>query len=508
MTLSTARWGLLPLLFLVPFQMNLCEVKAQTPAARKGETPKHVDLQGDPIPADARMRLGSIRFREPNFISAASLSPDGKILAVSANSQSVRFIDVATGKEIRRLNVQEYIQTNQIIFTADGKQIVTGGYNGISFYSVQEGKKARQLPVKQRNNPQGSITLSADGKYLALGSMYIENGTVNVIEVEGNKQVASVTPVANYQSFVSLSPNGKTLATWGQYINRNPNPQPNGENLNRIVQIWDVAAGKEKFQIATDSQSVSAVKFSPDGSHVATSGPGVIELWDVAAGKLERRFAARNRQVTALLFSPDGKQLSAGMQDGTVQMWDTATGKRLGICEGMASTLSGLQYRPDGVLVAWGSNNNAISIWEVPSGKRLTPVGGHSAAITSLLFGPDGKTLYSASQDSGMLALGPRDGEGGRLPRPARRTGTPPRRFAPGVSSFPSEQGRKRRSRDLCSQRQVLRRRGCVWECSVRHGNRPRTLRTRRTKRGQRRYLDVAVLSRFLEGSFGIPRLR
>lgn len=403
MTLFAARWGLLPLLLLAPLTIEQSTVEAQPAAAGKGETPKHVDLQGDPIPADARMRLGSIRFREPNFISAASLSPDGKTLAVSANSQSVRFIDVATGKEIRRLNVQEYIQTNQIFFTPDGKQIVTSGYNGISFFSVQDGKRVRQLPVKQRNNPQGSITLSEDGKFIALGSMYVENGTANVIEVEGNKQVASVTPVASYQSFVSLSPNGKTLATWGQFINRNPNPQPNGENLNRVVQIWDVASGKEKHQLKSESQSVSMVKFSPDGLRVATSGPGVIELWDVATGKLERRFAGRNRQVIALLFSRDGKQLSAGMQDGTVQMWDAATGKRLGICEGMATTLSGLQYRPDGIMVAWGSCNNAVSMWEVPSSKRLTPVGGHSAAITSLLFGADGKTLYSASQDSGML---------------------------------------------------------------------------------------------------------
>src|SRR5438093_549675 len=55
------------------------------------------------LPAGVRLRLGSERFREPNYINAANLSPDGKLLAICGGSQQIRFLDVATGVEVRRI---------------------------------------------------------------------------------------------------------------------------------------------------------------------------------------------------------------------------------------------------------------------------------------------------------------------------------------------------------------------------------------------------------------------
>jgi WD40 repeat protein len=365
--------------------------------------PSSIKPPGDgKLPEHVRLRLGSDRFREPNYISAASLSPDGKELAIcGGNTQSIRFLDVATGKELRRIGIREYMRTQQILWGPDGKQVVTTGYNGINVWDAKDGKLIRQATNPNKDGRDGMIHISADGKVVAIGSQY-ENGMVKVVELTSGNQLTSVKPAQNSTVQGAMSPKGETVATWGQHYNRGANPEAD-LLIARTVQLWDAKTGKEKGGLVSDIQQIMCVRFSADGAKVAASGNGVIQLWDVATGKLERRFAGRMGQGMQLLFSPDGKVLTAAGQDGCVQSWETATGKRAGICDGPTANVAGLQYRSDGQLLAWAVNVNAIEIWEVPSGKRLTPQGGHTAPVTSLQFSPDNKTLISCGNDGKML---------------------------------------------------------------------------------------------------------
>jgi hypothetical protein len=83
----------------------------------QGEPPA-VDRYGDPLPAGAVARLGTVRLRHPNTIGVIAYSPDGKVLAAADGGSgshrglgwssstfegSLRLWDVATGKELRRL---------------------------------------------------------------------------------------------------------------------------------------------------------------------------------------------------------------------------------------------------------------------------------------------------------------------------------------------------------------------------------------------------------------------
>ena len=67
--------------------------------------PPRVDLLGDPLPAGVLTRLGSVRLDCEDTIRSAVFAPDGKSLSVttSAREKQLWFLDVATGKTIRRL---------------------------------------------------------------------------------------------------------------------------------------------------------------------------------------------------------------------------------------------------------------------------------------------------------------------------------------------------------------------------------------------------------------------
>jgi WD40 repeat protein len=354
------------------------------------------------LPEGVRLRLGSDRFRDPNHISAASLSPDGKTLAVCGGSQVIRFLDLGTGREVRRFNIREYLRTQQLHWSPDGSQIITTGYNGINVWDARDGKLVRQALNQNKDGREGMIHLSADGKFVAIGTQH-ENGVVKVVDLSTGNQIATFNPAQNAAVQGAMSPKGEYVATWGQHYNRGNVKPEEQQQIARTVQIWDVKAGKEKAALVSDIYPVACVRFSPDGSRIAAGGNGVVQLWDVATGKLERRFAGRTGQGVQLVFSADGRILSAAGQDGCVQSWETATGKRAGICEGPVAQVAGLQYRPDGQLLAWAVNVNAIEIWEVPSGRRLTPEAGHTAAVTGLQFASDQKTLISTGNDGKML---------------------------------------------------------------------------------------------------------
>jgi WD40 repeat protein len=412
-----------------------------------------VDAAGDPLPDGARLRIGTMRFRSAGaYLNAGSLAPDGKTIAIS-NGLAIRLLEVDTGNEVRRFGLGESTTTYPPYYTADRREIITFSYHNVSFYDVAEAKLLRQVAINPLYPTAGAlcagagagqalrqvdinrpnviagttVSLSADGKLLAQVSTSQDRGVlagrVTVTDLEANRELINAPTLHNFSIQQSVSPGGKWLATWGlragggvlkapaKEPEKGPVARPEAGNPNRIVQLWDVAAGKEKCRLTTDLDQVQTVRFSSDCSKVVTAGSGMIQLWDVATGKLERRFACRIGQGSSVAFSPDGQVLAASGPDSTVQQWDVTTGKKLGTCEGPAVQTTQLQYRPDGQLLAWGVYGTALHIWEAPSGKRLTPEGGHQGGVYGLFFVSDGKTLISAGRDGRVLRWDPTTGK-------------------------------------------------------------------------------------------------
>jgi WD40 repeat protein len=74
-------------------------VRSQSPL--KVNTVK-LDCHGDPLPAGALVRLGTVRFRHADTVSFVAFLPDGKTLLTAAQDQLVHLWDLGTGKEVRR----------------------------------------------------------------------------------------------------------------------------------------------------------------------------------------------------------------------------------------------------------------------------------------------------------------------------------------------------------------------------------------------------------------------
>ncbi|HVK13770.1 MAG TPA: hypothetical protein VM597_33820, partial [Gemmataceae bacterium] len=415
---------------LIPLLLLTLPALAQEPKVPPGLEMRRVGPSPAPtpdgkLPDGVRLRLGTDKFRETSRIQAAALSPDGKRIAVYSSGQTIRILDVATGAELRRFPLREALRSPQVLFTPDGKQLLTTGYNGVNVWDAETGRLSFSINSAARDW-DGALHLSADGKTAVVGFEY-QKGGVKVLDLPGNAVRTTITPAHGANVRGIPSPDGRLVAVYGM-----PDRRQRPSAVGRAVQLFDAATGAAKAILETDADYVYSVAFSSDGARLATAGPGVIQLWDVATAKTIVRIDGRPGQGANLTFSPDGKLLSASGPVGLFETWETATGKRTASCTGPVPVLSGLRYRPDGQLLAWASRSNALDIWEVPSGKRLSPGGGHTAAVTGLHFGPDGKTLFSTSDGETLrwdvatgTELGPFELAGRDGPRPVGRTNGP-----------------------------------------------------------------------------------
>jgi beta-lactamase regulating signal transducer with metallopeptidase domain len=164
--------------------------------------------------------------------------------------------------------------------------------------------------------------------------------------------------------------------------------------------------------------NIFAVKFSPDGTTLASSwGDGTIKLWDVASHKNTAVFVSPtaggnpNEQILikSLAYSPDGKAIASGncgsTTFGMIRLWNVASGQNTATFNGHAEPWrAGIQgiycvvFSNDGKALVTGSEDNVIRFWDAGSGKVTATFKADSGdKIYALALSPDGKMLASGS---------------------------------------------------------------------------------------------------------------
>lgn len=159
---------------------------------------------------------------------------------------------------------------------------------------------------------------------------------------------------------------------------------------------------KPEHDIPAHADIIHALVFSPDGKTLASTGyDRLIKLWDVAAGKEVRTLKDHSDTAYGLAFSPDGKLLASAAADRAVKIWDVATGKRLYSLGDATDWLYALAWSPDGKHVAAAGVDKSIRIWEADAdgGKLVHSVFAHEGPVVRLAYAADGKTLYSLGED-------------------------------------------------------------------------------------------------------------
>ena len=148
---------------------------------------------------------------------------------------------------------------------------------------------------------------------------------------------------------------------------------------------------------------VTALQFSPDGNHLASSGYHEMVLWNPADGQLIRRITNIAERVYDIQYSADGKTIAVAAgtpaQMGEVKLFNAADGTLLADLVTSGDSMFAVAFSPDGKRLACAGADRSIRVIDIASGKEELIIEDHADWVMDIAWSPDGSKLASASRD-------------------------------------------------------------------------------------------------------------
>ncbi|KAF8633968.1 hypothetical protein AX15_001146 [Amanita polypyramis BW_CC] len=176
-----------------------------------------------------------------------------------------------------------------------------------------------------------------------------------------------------------------------------------------IKPLAEESAAKPQYKLrhilSGHTRSVSSLKFSPDGSMVASSAADkLIKLWDVYTGQIIRTFIGHRQGISDIAWSADSEYLASASDDKTVAVWSLELGAAVKILAGHTNFVFCVNFNPRSNLLVSGGFDETVRVWDVAEGKALKVLPAHSDPVTAVSFNHDGTLIVSCAMD-GLIRI-------------------------------------------------------------------------------------------------------
>jgi WD40 repeat protein/tRNA A-37 threonylcarbamoyl transferase component Bud32 len=251
------------------------------------------------------------------------------------------------------------------------------------------------LVLRAPNGTARNLSLSADGKVLAsLGG----DGTIDLWQFPGARPLKTLAArdvglseraVAAGVRPVLFSPDSRSLAV-----------AEKGGTL-RLVALDDFSTKS----FSEHDASIEAMRFSADSSQLLSAGQdGTVRLFGTYEGKQRAKWRSPDGTVHDVAFGKDASPRWATVEGSTVRLSRTGGGgpSYKSVTEtqllSRPTPLGTVRFSPDGETLAASSDDSAIQLWDVSSGKPQV-LGVSVKDLRHLTFTADGKNLVFSGSD-------------------------------------------------------------------------------------------------------------
>jgi len=308
---------------------------------------------------DGVIRRWDIAKREqvwlPNSERASSLctiAPDGKTIVFGDDSGKLHFVDRATGKKTRTIEI-EGTSFSELVYSQDGSRLAAGGSSTndihVFAWNPENGDELHHWDWPKGRDVHSSVEalgFSKDAERLAVA--VFRQSQCYVFDLPSNKPL--VQPQHRMVYGLCLNAEGTSLASAG----------------------WDKA----------------------------------ICLWDCETGELRKKLvvedadnANADTRMYGVLFSPDGQSIVTQGMDNMIRTWSTdlepASSFRLS-----GGTVRGVfQFSKNGMWLGVGHASGKVWVYNLLDGEVVWDSGEHSDSVYSIDFGPNDQTLLTGGSD-------------------------------------------------------------------------------------------------------------
>ena len=195
----------------------------------------------------------------------------------------------------------------------------------------------------------------------------------------GQLTIASGVGTSTAINILSFSADGRILAA--------------GKDFGRVV-VWNVSGGKNLRALDTEQGQVLAVSVSPDGKLLATSGTqdnNSVRVWNISDGKLLWTFRQSKTPIGQLFFNSEGKSLVATDNAANVYVLDATEHKVIATLPEIHATAMSLDAQS--LITADGKE---FAVWNVSKWRKTqsVPTAGKFALLLAANPATDQLAVY------------------------------------------------------------------------------------------------------------------
>jgi WD40 repeat protein len=407
------------------------------------------DMTADPPTVVTEVKSN---FRPPYaIVTAGTLSPDGKLLALGASSGIVALWDATTGLRLRDVG-RLAEQVNRLSFHRDGIRLAATGGKEMKIWDVHAGREELsrkgvttaaflessdhllivkpaaalfgpdEVSIQLCDATSGAeirdlgryanLSWSATATDLALRHRRGGNeSALSVVEIASGKEKLT-TSVAGGWGDVAIRPDGRLIACCDKF--------------GASIQIWDVVERQLMRTLHGHLGSVVAVEFAPDGRLASCAWDNTVRIWDPTIDQEFTNLPGKAAMVVShAAFHPNASRVAIVQGDNVgsavpylfgnpstaVNVWDPVAGKATQTLKGHTEGARRVAYSADGQRLASGGRDGLINVWDCESGKPISKWKAYDGWVISVALSPDGSRLASTHESKEMTEarMGRRD---------------------------------------------------------------------------------------------------
>jgi WD40 repeat protein len=207
--------------------------------------------------------------------------------------------DSASSSLLTVLTGSGYLRTFE--WLPDNTQVISAGWERVTLWDAAAGEVLRTIPTEVH---LGDYVWSDDSTHLV-----------------ASPSPEPLTPDIYSDPIFEFSPDGTRIASFDD---------------DDQFTVKDALTGAVVFAVTGHSERIFDVKWSPDGTMLASAGgyeyagwpflygceENAILIWDAATGTLLHRFLGHTGGAGNLLWSPESTRLASGAADDTILIWN------------------------------------------------------------------------------------------------------------------------------------------------------------------------------------------